>query len=125
MKTLTLAGQTFRCIDKMPAGLMLDMASAEELGGKVFRRFISTIVEVEDQERLNTLLYAPNGPDWAEFEAAMLALVGEYSSRPTARPSSSPPGVVSTGQKLRAVSFSRGTVEDRDLSSTDGKQAAS
>ena len=122
-KILYFAGEEFRCIDKMPASVMLDFAGAStESTGMMWRGIIDTLLEADEPERFWALVYRKNDPpEWEEFEAAMARLIQEYTDRPTERPSRSPSGVESTGGESRAASSPRVV----NLSPKGGTQAAS
>lgn len=106
-KILRLAGREFRCIPKMPAGLLLDLSGgSSDPGGRVWQRFLDTLIVEDERDDLREWLYSPDGPEWADFQSAMNVLMGEYLQRPTQRPSRSPVGGTPTEPLRRVVSLS-------------------
>lgn len=113
MPTLTLRGQTLRCIENMPPGPLMDMATVQATDSDPFaslaaiRRILFAVVIPEDHALLNQHLYDSREPlDIGDLATAVGNTLAEYSERPTVRPSQSPTGSGPTGGDSRVVSLS-------------------
>jgi hypothetical protein len=116
-KELNIAGQSFECIDVLPAGILFDLIEAGEKPGArsivALGKFLRLVVVDEDKERLEELLYDTKSPvPLTAISEGVGALIPEYTNRPTVRPSESADGSEPTGAISKVVSFSQGTVTE-------------
>lgn len=133
MKVLSLGGETFRCIDSVPLGLVFDLAEA--MGGGEegsmamvagIAKAIRTIVVKDDRARLKAVLdREENAVTFDELNNAMGSIMEEYGKRPTKQLSPLPSGRDETMRPSKVVSLYRGTVETAETSTRAGKSAAS
>lgn len=127
MKTLNLRGEELRCIEKLPPGLVFDLAEASSSGDATkalvaFARFLRSTVVPDDRERLNEILYDTESViELEELNEAAGELITEYTGRPTKRPSQSPTGSNATGGLSRVDSPLPDTDREAVMSSTDGQ----
>jgi hypothetical protein len=130
-KQLVLGGTALRCIERLPMGMIFDLAEAMESGIEMqaiaaMSRMLKTVVIKEDLVRLDEVLHRVD--DAIGFDALNTAigdLMVQYSGRPLERPSRSARGRKATGGTSRVVSLSKGTVRTSARSSTDGSSVAS
>lgn len=135
-KTIEIRGETFRCIDALPPGLLMDIAEVtntdERNPADVMRtiatigRFLKAAIVPEDRGRYDAIVYDTRTilgiDDLAEIAGG---LIRQYAGRPTVRPSESPDGLEPTGQISRVVSFSPATEPAADPSLTAGASSES
>jgi len=133
VKTLRLGGRDLRCIDKLPLGLLFDLAEAMSSGTENTMRAVAamstvvkTVVVKEDLASLSEVLHdTTNVVDITELNEAIGNLMVQYAERPTVKPSVSLNGRERTGGSSKVVSLSRGTVRVDEASPTDGASVAS
>lgn len=131
---LKLGGETFLCHDTVVQGAMLDLAEAMEnpRGLKMvlgIGRFLRTAVVDEDRPRLEELLNRRGETGTAvltfsDLNVAAGELILAYNSVPLDEPSSSGTGSEETGQQLKVVSLSRGTVEYQEQETPQPNRAS-
>jgi len=127
--SLAVRGERFETRETLPGWQLLRLASdmrsddaMRQMAGMY--DFILAMLRPDERARFERFMAAADVP-MEEVEQIVSALMAEHSDRPTERPSGSPAGPRSTGQRSRVVSFSRGTVETAPASSTDGLQTGS
>jgi len=131
-KQLVIGGKTLRCIERMPVGMIFDLAEAMEGGEQTMQavaamsKMIKQLVVKEDQGQLAEALHSFDNPvGFDELNTALGNLMVQYSGRPLGRPSRLSRGPAPTGGTSKVVSLSRATVSRPASSSTDGTSAAS
>ncbi|TVQ65059.1 MAG: hypothetical protein EA379_00465 [Phycisphaerales bacterium] len=127
--SLVVRGERFETRETLPGWQLLRLASdmrsedaMRQMAG--MHDFILALLAPHERPRFERFMADADAP-LEEVEQVVGALMAEYSDRPTERPSGSPAGPPSTGPRSRVVSFSRGTVETAETSSTAGQATGS
>lgn len=130
-KVLNLGGKTMRCIDRLPMGMIFDLAEAMQSGVEMqaiaaMSKMLKTVVVEEDLALLSEVLHDVKDPvGFEELNNAIGAMMVQYSKRPLGQPSPSSRGSEPTGGTRKVVSLQRGTVKEDATSSKDGSSIAS
>lgn len=116
-KSITLGGKSLPCIDELPAGLLLDLAEATEIGGmrvvSEYRKFIYAAVRAEYRQQLDDILHSIEKIlSLDDLNEAVGGLMVQYIGRPTSPRSPSQPGSTGIEATSRDVSSLRDTREE-------------
>lgn len=131
-KILRLGGKELRCTDKIPMGVLFDLAEAMDGGNEMkavaaMSRTIRFLVVKEDRALLSEILNANDEQhvSFNDLDTAVGNLLKEYGERPTVPVSASPPGRGGNRPTSKVVSLWPGTAKEAKKSSRAGNSRAS
>lgn len=121
-----IRGTELRFRDNIAPGLLFDICDIVDEPSEMrtlmmIRKFLVGALEPECMDDFNKILYEDSEATLDELSSLAGQLISEYAQRPLTMPSSSPITPEDTGQTLKVVSLSQGTVKTEPMSSQDGQ----